>query len=824
VATDSPQEDIANGIRRRLPVLRDRARYFYDNRPAERGGNLMVQIETADLVQPDRMLVDAPSVAAENPRTEWRPHDASLGEAFTKDIMYLANSIVTVVRKVNLGNDKCHNPRASIKDIAALGEQMDLLETAYVLRSNDHLNRAIQLYMTGLQMYTQERRRRFATDFGGRDTYSNKERAEEIAIAMMRAEMVAGLPPGQELSDSQKAQIDYTVRFAAGYSQVVTGEYWQLLATQVNGEVLTGTDESGAQTRPMENPQSGVVSKLAEIVIGSEAETFGAPHMGIYGVPVDRYMGRGPQERIIKPEGLTKTDYERIAAIFRDASRVGDARAVRMRREFRTLRDILGKQVGDVLSMGKWRAPQISQAVERFTADASREGLTGMALRESVIENMRREWGARGVINYIDDNVDKILKEDPRYTRLFMRIKQVRTEEEVQANERSEMRRALSGARKLVSSARSGSGTANESVNEEIRMARDAMRAELYKKYVYDPLMRSNPTMALVLQDRFLTPPEAGRAMVRDELGKSLIAAMKVGGREVASADLHTSFRALESLSHFQDRTGRVPDARVVKTVLDAYGMATRDDDVETYMKRYKTFRKELQEYTDSRTGRGRALDLATQFAQDHALGLGSYNAQLTGFQVRYSEFVARNVNIGIIGGLEARTDLKTLHNELFATGGILSKTRITDAKSAEEAAGGIAEKIDAMTKKMTLNPLEQMRIRGELIVLIVSAVIDNGNGPTIYLERPPGSIPIVGLGNEQRRTQREYLAYHLLHKCGIPFSPVLYNTGSERTATMLSPVTGQDVFHALGLDFDSMRRWNAAGAAFEGLFGSKKS
>lgn len=726
--------------------------------------------------------------------SQWVDVNVGLYDAFARELQPLLESISRVVRKANALNEDVYDPNTSIESIVALGQNLDQRDVARVLRSNRHLDRAMQAYMIGLQRAGAESVGRIiGTDFGHLDPITKLEPAMQDAVAMLVAEEMSRPRSADERPfdrDRDVKQIEYAVRLAGGLHKYYGG-FWSYLASIVDGEMMTGSKKDNGrikQERIRAAPQNGLVKKVMQLST-VEAEMYGPTLLdAVYGIPASRYFTATRTPEVTEGVPSNREGYIETRGLFADARRNGSDRMVALRRNFIFLRDVIKKPAGDLLLAGGWRNPQLKRLIDRVSAEqlAADVGPEDMIFHETVINRVREEWGSRGVVEYIEASLDKMIEADEDY---HADVEKFEKEKDAAKKPRGILGRLVTGV------------TTPDDVMERWREFQDRARAKYLALHVYRPLLERNPAMALVLEDRALTP-EAHSLTIRDELKMWLTQRLTdqqyvrlqdaAGPNELvdrstilAGSEATKRFRIYEMLLHhsYRELSGGIPTQEVVREIARLYLKKEEVDsiDFDAWRHEFMLLKAEYERVV-------RARDLPALFAEHHSLRLGSYDVQLTSPEAVYSRLLSHHI-IEPLADLKTLQEIKDLEASLFGRGGVLDGVKIRDQQSAETEAGKFIAPITDLVKKLTPKESEQIRLKAIIATIVTRAVAEIDESETICGKNE-------GLEG-QRKFNRFYFALHLLKGLGIPFD----NYDSDMKE--MNPINAKHILRSLGVPYN---------------------
>lgn len=826
----STEEQIADQVHSQLPKIRQLAGNLR---------NVRVSIWVSETVVGDTRVAQGATREAfvqglttqQLSRSEWRRKDnIPLDDAFYREIRPIIDSISKVVRKANTANEYAYDPAKSLDDIVRLSEGVGTEEVAYVLRSNPLIDRAMQAYMIGLQRSGAECFRIVQPNFGEIDPESGLEPAQRDAIALLIAEEVERkIQAGESFDwDQDIRQIRYAVVLASGLHKYHTGEFWNYLGAITEGEVATGTsveieeaDDGQRRVRASQQlyraaPQNGLVKKMIEMS-SVEAEMYGGDRTaGVYGIPAPRYPGLDPRYQAQSAEVPRNADeYLMMNAEFRTARREGYSEERRfnpreLRKRFLFLRDILRKPAGDVLMAGGWRNPQLRSLVDRKKAELGAERMQTLDGFGAVIASVEGEWGARGVIDFIENELDEMMGVDPDYAEAL------KAADERKKAEASAVSRNVSRFLRKTPNAVQRRVARIPMHPEYVRKLKDEARAKYLENYVYKPLLDRNPAMALLLEHRAHVPAEQNLLRVKmiSLLREIMLQQPDMRDRAQSVDEMQKLFRQFETVLHYEYRRVAKAQVRATEQPVDAgdeqQETQDREDEringvIRAVARQYgerDLSDRELQWRRDQLwmlkhmlTAEIKARKLPAQFAEAHALGLGSYNAQLSAPEVVYSKYLSHHL-INPLADLKAQTDIKKLEGELFGKNGELKKlAELTDLNSIEAAAGQISEKITDLVDKLTLNPVDAMRLKGAFVVIIAKSLIDPTREASVYQDN-------AGFLIENKKLKRDILIYEMCKRLGIPEQDYIQEGGK----VVLLPISATSILSSFGTDYDFLR------------------
>lgn len=739
------------------------------------------------------------------PQVEWASELREVHRAFEEELRPTLESISEVLGAANTARERTHTPDVPISVIVDLSKRVDSKKMGYVLRSLPILNDGLQKYMLGLQLYGASRHRLIGSDFGMRNPSTKREDAEDYTLGLVKADLLAeqgnlaeGTKVGRSgLTPRNEALAEYVALFGSGGHKLM-GEYWNYLASLVSNEMMTATDDKGGQVLPRDGAISPVVQKLLEIC-PVEDEMYGKSVSAIDAVPVNRYFGWDKGFKMVSEQ------YQVLARKLAAARRIGaSGELLEIMRSKIFLPKILQKQVGDVLSMGGWRTPALQAELKQLMVTAP-DGPASIRYHEHIMDGLRVNWGTRGVINYIEENIEALMKADPEYSSMMDRLDAAKGD--AQAGRPVDNAQYLSTKERVIGGVRWFFGKEDpeaktkQSLTENVRRMKDKARAKFLKEYVYTLLLDEKPSMAILLENALLSDEEE---LVRQTLQLWVADRLRVlnPGVRFTISDLNKTLRALElmaihrdnerlaidpSLTSNQQMTIRMNQIRIIS---ESIGLRKSDEELQGLLKLSEDYYDRLMQENSTR-------DLAGELALAHAQD-GAINSQMTSNGLDYAKVLAMYLDMGILSGINSRKDIKKARNELFGEGGILDKSsglRPGDPEKVASAAKTIAEKIKEISGLITQNPLERMRIHANLTVIAISALIDDGSEGNIY-----GSGPTF-LTASETTTLRFYLLRTMAGELGIPGEEFIKSKKADGSSGLvLSPVVFNDVARELGI------------------------
>lgn len=751
----------------------------------------------------------------------------SFDEVFRDEVLPTLDALRHTMTYAHAGRDRILSPESDIASIINIAKKVKSPEVVRALKTNPLVVMAMQEYMLCRAQVGAQCNRIPTERYGALDERTGMDEAEMLTLnalmlrrgpregklseSQMRDAAIRSIGIFQISQDENEDQLAYEARYkeehkeweesvrlkiqeiqveeirrdtryfaesksavivARGLQLVYAGEEWgyhvdafeeALTAQKLVGHApLPGEDDSRswAQVRTFADDMSPLLGKLRKVLF-IEAEQFGQ-EIGdaVIAIPVDRNIGSG------NTDTLTHRDYYRVATLQRRARRNGASpELIEWHRRYQGVLALLKKPAGDIARLAGWRTNQVNQTI---TEDLSRESKTlppGVGRTDFIIQGLQQYGGTRMVINYINDNVDGMMRE-----------------------EGSPEIAAYDAAKEALEIEYSQKGNAGRNTKREahsaliaLQEARDEAKIRYMSHYVFEGLLAEQPSLALSLEHRSLTPDNeatvrqhlvtylAKRGVSSGDGSRTSISSRDMGvimngimpqfelaarhidrrltelrrqpgglspeGEEAAVQAMEENIKAMfaewvkSSGYAINPVTGEEdPSYRNIADVLGYSGSPNNHAaQADVLLEMFQGFRQELRRYVNDSSIRDRPL--YERFGEGLALNLGSYDAQLTGHQFPYDEieFNGSSVVDGSLGMLEKRSEIKQLYAGLFGDKGVIAQIYTSGKPFTEETIGehseALAKPIMDIVGKLTSNPLEAPILKAKLAVICVSAL-----------------------------------------------------------------------------------------------------
>jgi len=569
--------------------------------------------------------------------------------------------------------------------------------------------------------------------------------------------------------------IELAARMASGLHKGL-GEYWAVMDAMVGEEVLTSYGDDDAPVRDFADFKSPLMPKLMEMA-PVEAMRFGqGAGFSAMALPSERYFGQRPRktgtrlrsfirstsklfdrptaphirlaDMADKADAQTPAQVHDIARAIAEAERKGcPPELLNWYRKYITMGQQMRKVPGDLPRSGGWRVDGDDSFDRKFatafTKEATDQSLTGIALHRYVIEQMRALGGERMVMHYISKKVEAICSdENPQSEIALVSARYKALKSKVEANYKSGRLDP-----ELESEA--------EATKIELDVLKDAAKIDLLDRYVFSPLLKKSPEMALLIERRGLTP--VGELTVRQRLLNKIESDYRIAS-EYSYALMYQCMPALEVATRQWNNRTRSPDPDTQaqideKTRLQISGFfrdkiegsgvdsspsspktpgipvtqlkslrdmlpGSIDQKVALMRQMYATYWTELNAYTANNDPalRKDGQSLSRRFAEQVVLGIGNADALMTsgaGFDYSRVQFTGANALASSLGGVNTNIEMKSERNALFGEDGVLATaykstdTDLREPKNLIDFAKKISDPLMKIAKAQSKNPDE---------------------------------------------------------------------------------------------------------------------
>lgn len=626
--------------------------------------------------------------------------------------------------------------------------------------------------------------------------------------------------------------IELAVKVASGLHKGV-GEFWTVLDAGISNEMLTATVRKDGQVeraRTFADSNSPVLDKLGKMK-PFEAMRFGKDAgFGLIGVGAARYPGerlestrwsklgklaynwdlfdsqRFQEESLRrygtdrrgrkKPDETSHAEFLLLAKDMTRADRQGMSEELgEFYKNFLGVNQLMHKVPGDIPRSGGWRIDNNDSIDQKFTATFLKEAtsqvppLAGLELHVYVMDRLRSLGGERLVVHYIGKNVDKLMELDTDDGSVLTKYNEVKA--------------------RIESAIKDGSHAAQDEKSEDevelerlaplLMRQRDNVRIKYLQKYVFGPLLKRRPELALICERKGLTP--VGERTMREQLVDFIRMSPKFieGSQDRnAYAVLEQCLPAFEVATRVVKRSSHLGDngefdqgiRKYFKDVLersqsvqilpgDNQPRATQftplkellvgvdiDNKLDSMMSLFEDYVHQVEQI-------GSQSKLAQRFSEHVVYGTGHADAYITspgGFDYSRIQFDGMNTLKSAISGIEGnialKAQLEALETKLlglFTTG--LDELKTTAQYKA--VVDNLFDTLNAYAESMSGNPDEANIYFGRLAQISVFSLREPVPGKNMKSIWTVGDTDQSGKGLNAE--QRYNLLKALLRRRGVP-------------------------------------------------------